>query len=373
MRDKRRQRDCTIVCPHEPWPARTGGLHRVAELAKWLKCVYRDVAIVALEGDTGRTRIDIARPAGAVRSRPTRLVLSIPRLIPPQWARYYHPYVKRTVETAVADGRDVIICHPYMMVNVRRSLWSRVIVDSQNLEMLRSNAGGPMRRLSTAYEARVLRSVRLFTVCAEYERRAAREAAPSGRIALVPNGAPVQQPQPLGKRNTAYFIGKMDYAPNVDAVRWLVQEIWPRILRAAPSASLRVFGSGNPASVRGICEGAPRVTFEGEVENAIDALRDLRLCVVPVRSGGGTRIKILEAAALGKVVVSTSAGAAGLECIHDRAVLADEADTFAVAAARLLLNDREAAERRARLVSWAADRQWSAVFDRYLLPHLGLP
>lgn len=159
---------------------------------------------------------------------------------------------------------------------------------------------------------------------------------------LVPNGVDVEElkptPEPDGPP-TLLFTGTMNHPPNSEGVEWFVREILPRV----PEAPLLVVGRNPPESVTKLASN--RVEVTGAVPDVRPYFQQATVVVVPLLAGGGTRLKILEAFAAGRAVVSTSIGAEGLEVEHEKHLLtADGATEFADATARLL-GDRALRER----------------------------
>lgn len=161
----------------------------------------------------------------------------------------------------------------------------------------------------------------------------------AGRVAVVPNAYPTPE-RPLGRvavgsPPTILLQGAMTYPPNVDAAQFLVREILPRVREAIPDVRLRIVGRAGDG-VRALAQGE-RVVVTGYVPDLDHELARADLVVVPVRFGGGTRIKIIEAFAHGIPVVSTGVGAFGLGAVDGESILlADEADTLAAACVRAL-------------------------------------
>jgi len=186
-------------------------------------------------------------------------------------------------------------------------------------------------------------------------------------IALVPNVVPAgisQRRRARGGRKTVLFVGTMGYAPNDDAARWMATRIWPRV-REAFKTPLRLVIAGSCPSMRVVQLGRRAdVEVTGAVPDIATAYRQADIAVVPIRGGGGTRIKLLEAAAWGVPIVSTAVGAAGTTFRHRRDLLiADNAKQFARSCIALLRKPayaRELAARARRLVAteYDADR-WS--------------
>ena len=137
------------------------------------------------------------------------------------------------------------------------------------------------------------------------------------------------------------FIGSMDWLPNQDGVKDFVENSWPRIRAAMPEAEFRIVGRDPTGEVRRL-EREPGVIVEGTVPDIRPHLTEAQVCVVPLRIGGGTRLKIYEAMAMGKAVVSTSVGAEGLPLQSgEHLVIADGAEQLAAAVIQLLKSKDE--------------------------------
>ena len=180
------------------------------------------------------------------------------------------------------------------------------------------------------------------------------------RARLVPNGAdhviaaPAGQP-PLGHADCVpqlVFVGNFAYPPNADAARELIERIVPAVRALAGSTSLALVGSGPPRWLYDAAAEYGGVTVTGTVSDVVPWLRAATVVVAPLRMGGGVKVKVLEALALGKAVVTTSIGAQGLRHLPSGSlVLADVPHEYAAAVARLLTDEleRERQEARARL------------------------
>ena len=154
-------------------------------------------------------------------------------------------------------------------------------------------------------------------------------------VRVFPNALP-EIPLPCVRETDAIaFSGNLEYHPNVEAVRWFRQEIWPRLRESLPAAEWRLIGA-NPRAVARFTGGDPRIRVVGSVEDAIPHLAEAKVCVVPLLSGSGTRFKILEAWTAGRAVVSTTLGAEGLDARDGvQLLLADNPEDFARAVVRL--------------------------------------
>lgn len=160
--------------------------------------------------------------------------------------------------------------------------------------------------------------------------------------AVIPNGVDVAHFRPRRdvavEPGTLVFFGTLDYFPNQDGVRHLLADVWPRLAAAVPSARLRIIGPHPTPEV--LAWRGPRVEVVGCVEDLRPHLARAAVVVAPLRVGGGTRFKILEAMAMGRPVVSTTIGAEGLEVEDGRELLvADGPEAFAAAVRRVLADE----------------------------------
>ncbi len=157
------------------------------------------------------------------------------------------------------------------------------------------------------------------------------------RVHVVPFGIvpPIPGSDHEIEPSTIAFIGNYTHAPNVDAALWLVEEILPIVRRVAPDAMVRLAGPSAPAAIRSLA--SDTVDVLGWVDDADEFLRRATVVVAPVRTGGGMRVKVLHAMALGKALVTTSRGAEGLSDEDRTAIaIADDADAFGAVVGQLL-------------------------------------
>lgn len=142
------------------------------------------------------------------------------------------------------------------------------------------------------------------------------------------------------------FLASLDWFPNIDALYYFINDIFPMIRTLQPEATLRVVGRRPSVPLKNRCLAIAGVDFVGEVEDVAGYLSEAAVVVVPLRIGGGSRLKILEALAAGKAVVSTSIGAEGLDVVSGEHLLVSDAPAdFAAQVAKLLGSQTE----RARL------------------------
>lgn len=214
------------------------------------------------------------------------------------------------------------------------------------------------------FEGRAFRRARWVTTVSAGEREVAGQWG-AARTSVVANGVDLDQFQPRPEPPVAgrlLFLGALDWFANQDAVEYCVQQMLPRIRLRFPGAHLQIVGRRPPAAWRRQLATQPGVELVGEVDDVRQWLAQAAVVLVPLRIGGGSRIKILEALAMEKAVVSTSVGAEGLE-LRDglHLLLADVPEQFAQLAAQLLAAPAQAARLGRAGASLVAERySWDA-------------
>jgi len=242
------------------------------------------------------------------------------------------------------------------MREVERRGWRRALLGLESRKMRR-------------YEARACERARLTIAVSDADRRLLAAAAPGARVRAVPTGVDVDYFAPDGVAEIPgrlVFTGSMDWYPNEDGIVHFIEDVLPRVRRAVPAATLTVVGR-NPSARLRAAAAAAGVQVTGLVDDVRPHMADAAVYVVPLRIGGGTRLKIFEALSMAKAVVSTTVGAEGLPLAPGRHFLqADEPAAFAEAVTALL---RDSARRRAigaagrRLVE--ERYSWSKVVDEF--------
>ena len=157
-------------------------------------------------------------------------------------------------------------------------------------------------------------------------------------VYLAPNGVDCSAIEPLPPQNgkEILFVGSFQYYPNVDGVQFFVNQVMPEVLKRCPQAVFRMVGRQPDKRIKALHK-PPSIILTGEVDELEPCYRNAQVCVVPLRSGGGTRLKILEAMAYGRPVVSTTVGAEGIDVEHNRNILiADQPAEIAEAVCRVL-------------------------------------
>lgn len=190
----------------------------------------------------------------------------------------------------------------------------------------------------------ILKYARRFDKCimvSEHDGDTLKRAAPDIDVAVVPNGVDATAYRLLTSQSVApvlLFAGRMNYHPNVDGAIFFCREIFPLIKQQIPDAKLLIVGSGPRDSVQALA--SEDITVTGFVESVVPYYQQALVSVVPLRSGSGTRLKILESMALGRPVVSTTLGCEGLKVTQEENILvADTPTDFVTQTVRLLRDE----------------------------------
>lgn len=209
------------------------------------------------------------------------------------------------------------------------------------------------------------------TTVSEADQQLLMKANPRLRVDVIPNGVDLEKYQLLSPASekappSLMFIGNMGYPPCVDAVLYFCREILPLIRQEMSAVELWIVGAEPRPEVLALDGGGVHVT--GRVRDVVPYYQQSTVCVVPLRAGGGTRLKILEAMALGRPVVSTTIGCEGLDVVDgEHLFIADTPEKFARQTARLLhdplLTQRMCANAR-HLVE--AKYGWDAIAQRLM-------
>lgn len=228
------------------------------------------------------------------------------------------------------------------------------VLDAHNLDHRLAEQAAQVNRHDTkltseatrlrAVESQLEREVDAFIACSDDDRNALLELnGPHIQGFTIPNGvdtetlqfAPRSEAEPTP---TLLFCGSLDYHPNWNGLAWFIRDVWPLVLDRFPEIRLLVVGRGSPPeSLRNSLESDPRVDLIGQVDDVVPYYRQALISIVPLCMGSGTRLKVLEAMALGTPVVSTNVGAEGISCIPDTHLLiANDSHSFAEAIYRLI-------------------------------------
>jgi glycosyltransferase involved in cell wall biosynthesis len=242
--------------------------------------------------------------------------------------------------------------------NVETMIWRRHAVNSRNL-LEKAYLNLQARRMFD-YERSVCRGARHVIAVSREDARLMQEIFDLKNVSSIPTGVDVERFTPAREspRGDLVFVGSMDWLPNIDGMRFFCEEILPLIRRKRPACRLTIVGREPSREIRALAERDLLIDVTGTVADVRPYLWKSAVSIVPLRIGGGTRMKIYEAMAARIPVVSTTVGAEGLD-IHppDDILIADSAADFAAQCLELLEN----ASARAR----QADLAWKLVAENF--------
>lgn len=262
------------------------------------------------------------------------------------WRHYSQEYAERVRACVSATTFDVVHCDALPMVYSIEGLRASVrtltdhdvsYVKAERLAQQRRNV--PMKWF-ISYEAmklkrlerRIFRSVDIGITVSECDRQVLQALCPEGRFAVIENGVDTETFAPNSdavEPDTLVWVGGFHHYPNCEAVRYLIKDIYPRVKRGRPRAKLYIVGESVPASLTRLASNDASIMFTGFVDDPVPCIQRAAVFVAPILSGGGTKLKVLEAMAVGKAIVSTSIGVEGIEG-EDREhfMVADSSEAF---------------------------------------------
>ena len=253
--------------------------------------------------------------------------------------------------------------------NVEAMIWRRRAATAVGAVRKRYFSAQARRMLD--YEREVCRAVDRVVAVSEADAETMRRELGVTKIDWAPTGvdtdffAPPAEPAPTVA--DLVFLGSMDWTPNIDGVNWFAEEILPKIRARRPGTTVAVVGRSPGAVTQGLARDLPDFTVTGTVPDVRPYLWGSKVSIVPLRIGGGTRLKIYESMAAGVAVVSTTIGAEGLDIQHPSNIrLGDTPDAFAEQCLDLL----EQHEARARVAEAGQELvrsrfSWDKVVDRF--------
>jgi len=355
-----------VLCPEVPYPLHGGFAIRQFNLLKHLAEDHEIDLLCLAANDAQISGVEEMRKfcrrvecvdMGSTSSRPIALARRLFGRLPYFAAVHDTPAMVPVLEDMLAKCDYDVIQIEYSFL----AHYSRVIRRKTDAPMLLTvqdflsfkyardarHARGLVKRLYAARESRRWRKSesRLFPkfdgilTPSNVNQKMLSKSYPDLRIDVIENGADTENLRPLtgddGK--TICFVGGLQYRPNQDALHFFLGEVLPKIEERYPQVELTIVGKNPPNWLNEIGQNNARITVTGFVESVIPHLDKAAVMIVPLLTGGGTRLKILESFACGKAVVSTSVGAEGIECESGKHILlADEPEEMCDAICRLL-------------------------------------
>ncbi|HVI07308.1 MAG TPA: glycosyltransferase family 4 protein [Candidatus Binatia bacterium] len=285
------------------------------------------------------------------------------RLFSPQpynITKYCRAQVRRALEDLLRNNTfDVLLCDfmvaagvipwdcptPKVLFthNVEATIWRRHYEVAAN-PVWKAISWLEWKRMEAA-ERRYLRLADHVLTVSENDREDFTHVVSGDKITVIPTGVDVDFFQPLSvqeKPDSLVFTGSMDWLPNEDAMHYFAEQILPLLRQQAPDVSLEIVGRSPSRKLQILAEREKNISLTGWVEDIRPFLARGAVCIVPLRIGGGTRLKIFEAMAMGKAVVSTSIGAEGLPVRpEENILLADTPAEFATSVVALFRDSKK--------------------------------
>jgi glycosyltransferase involved in cell wall biosynthesis len=379
-----------FIAPKIPWPATDGARIAIYELIRHLTARGHQAAFLGFgspeAADEFRARAGLIWAKAISHNTSTNYanaLLALLSPIPYTALKYRSAAMTAAIREAFNEERFGLVqlegTHMAHYLGLAQSLGVQVILRLHNIESALAaryarTAAFPLNlyvqdqaRRMRAFEIRACKQADLCLAITPEDAERVLAMAPDASVAVSPAGVDLERyyPQPMSEEpGTLVFVGALDWPPNADAVRWFRTKVWSRVAQEEPTARWIVVGKGPPADILHWPEEDRNIKVTGFVDDVRPYLHRASVVIVPLRSGGGMRLKILEAMAAGKTVVSTPIGAEGISARSGEEIVLAGADrSFGVEVARLL---RQPAERKrigkaAR--AWAEGYGWSGIAE----------
>ncbi len=334
-----------ILSTKMPWPARDGGA--IATLNMALGFAHRNCQVTLLTMNTGkhyfpetelpanlRDQISIRSVNVDTKIRPLRLILNfLFSRYPYNAQRFISKPFKAALEKCLAEHDfDIVQLEgPYLSCYIPSIKGkAKIVLRAHNQEhriwkLMSKQERNPLKRFYLKnlamrieeLEKKLLSEIDVLIPISEADRKGFGHMGHTLPVMVIPTGIDISN-YPVNKdenRILLFFIGALDWGPNQEGLDWFFREVWPEINLKWPGLTLDLAGR-NPAYYFNGRNLPDNVRLEGEVEDAIEFFHHHSVMIVPLLTGSGIRIKILEAMAMGKTVISTRIGAGGLEAMH---------------------------------------------------------
>jgi sugar transferase (PEP-CTERM/EpsH1 system associated) len=359
-----------FVAPRLPYPDNTGARIRMLNILKQIArnnsitflsfCFENDgVAIKKLE----QLGIQVHVVTAQEKIKPIFLLSKKPVSI----EKYFSLAMAIKLKEILGKNRFDLVHFDHLHIGQYRRYIERLpcILDEHNVETLilkrcakvESNILKKIFFLSQAnkmlnFEADLVKQFTRCLVVSEEDKYNLIELSKGGAsVEVIPNGVDLKyfylqdNLRTPEEENSIVFTGSMDWLPNIDAVRYFCKEILPFVWQKQSNVKFYAVGKNAPLSLKNLSKKEKRIIVAGEVKDVRPYIANSKVFIVPIRIGGGTRLKILEAMAMGKPVVSTSVGAEGIAYTDGKNIcIKDTAREFASAIVDMLLNENKRIE-----------------------------
>lgn len=369
-------------------PLNSGGTIRSYNMLRHLKREH-EIAYVTLQAGESNGAADLAREysdrlievpwEGAPRRTEWRFyvqaVENLRSTMPLALQRYHVPRLREVLreltaghkfDVAVSDFLfpalhfDAIAGLPKVLFqhNVESLIWDRMAKRSKGLS--RRYFQSQAKRMET-WERRLAQPFDQVVTVSVDDAELMRERFGIEKVATVPTGVDTAFFSPAGpstERRDVVFVGSLDWLPNIDAVNWLLKDIWPAVRERCPASKLNIVGRRPNRGLRKSVANTSGACLWADVPDVRTYLREAAVVLVPLRVGGGTRLKIFEALACGAPTVSTTVGAEGLPVISGTHLLVASGADGLVDATVSLLMDKARGRELGRLGRELVEREY---------------
>jgi glycosyltransferase involved in cell wall biosynthesis len=297
-------------------------------------------------------------------------------------AQKYSRQMKKDITNLINNKKiDLIICDfPFMLINLPDKLSVPVVLTQHNLEFqkierIARSKRGLLKWLLLfeshklkAYESKIVSSNKIaaYTFISEDNKKQFEHDYGKENTYLLPVGYDIiNRGQSSYKEGKIVYAGSMDYAPNIEAVKWFCKDIFPEIREKFPESKFVIIGRNPTKEVLSLKSDYVEVT--GTVDNVLDYILDAHLYVIPLKSGDGVKIKTIEAFASGNIIVSTDIGIEGTKFVHNEDfILANGKNQF-VDACQSILENRKKYEDLALNATKVIQKHysWDAIWASY--------
>ena len=378
-----------LITPDGGWPTLSGLRHRMAHTAQALALLGEVDWFVASRGepdfDPPPPKAGVRRFAGAsMRLRPRRETMV--RFLTSRRSWVYCAYdaddARRTFRQFAHGSYDLVWFARLDAVHFAESL-VHAHASVADLDEIEGRAVSPepepllervMHRLDAKRRLRELRSATAASSAAVFCSAIDAELLDHPKAEVIFHGTSVPPRESLGvlpAEPRLLFVGDLRYEPNADALRWFLHDIWPAVRAATPVAHLDVAGRTHPHQFSMGHDPSTGVTIHGPVDDLEDYYRSARVVVAPIRFGSGVRLKLLEAFARGRPVVTTTVGAEGIPARHgEHAFIADDPAATATGITTLLRDDAAAQQLADAARDLSEGYDWS-IFDERVAALVG--
>jgi glycosyltransferase involved in cell wall biosynthesis len=332
-----------LLTNKSPWPPKDGGAAATLAMIKGLTACGASVTVVALNTlkhfvspenipQDFRLKNDLKLVNSDTRIKPLRLLVNL--LLsrhPYTLERFESEEFKKVVESVNPGRFDIIQLEGLAMTNyisfLRQVTGTKIVYRPHNIEnRIWYQLAGFEKNFLKKYYFRLLAS-RTANVEMTIMNKVDGIATITGKdlewfenfglrkpSVVCHSGFPASKQEIDEKENyNIFFIGSLDWLPNIDGLNWFVKYVWPSVTKAFPGALFHVAGRNPSAEISKICTGH-NIFFHGEVESSSEFMAGKQIMVVPLFAGSGLRMKIVEGMSLGKTIVSTAVAADGVEC-----------------------------------------------------------